>query len=324
MKVSKEQLIELSEWLRPISHLAAFARSVRGEGETDENAGTQQQQQQVTGAVSAPVDPFADIDLDELPDETRLKVEAAQKQFALSQKAIKDAATEKETLLKQTREHQARADRNFETLRKHNLVDTSGNPTVGKPGGLEDNPAYQEILQAFIADGIDPKIAAIQAKMHFRAGSVQQKHFYRGMAPLANDVVAIQANSILERMSQSDPAFSIKEVGDAINTGIANLVKSGTDVNEQVVTNVRNMVFGDYVTRNPDWQTKIVKSQNVPAQQPRESIRRGGGGGIGFSGAGVPVAGLPEGPTAANAETALAATATMEFMRKGLPKKGKK
>jgi hypothetical protein len=155
-------------------------------------------------------DLFAGIDMDELPDDVRSKLEAAKtvvSQTFTEKQQLEQRRTEAENF---ARQQQSRADRATSVLQRHNLtVDGSSN---------QNRPQTQEetIAANLVKDGLKPEIAAGYAKMLAQSNDINRQEILGNMQPLAATVAELQANQLLSSAkSQYAQIFAVEPVAKA-------------------------------------------------------------------------------------------------------------
>jgi hypothetical protein len=298
----------LRRFMRVESPLTTYARSLRNDA-----------------SQAADVEPnlLAGIDVDNLPDDLKAKLTEANNQYKTTVKTAKDTAEAKDKADKLAREHQARADRNFELLRKHNLVDSTGKPSVE---GVDDpKVASLQKLQDKIAKqmNVKPEVAGQYAQMmqialEEQEASIMQK-VGNGLQSTFQTVSSLQSDRLLEgAMAQDkDGILQIDTVYKSVKENLDALISQGTTIIPDTINNLADMAYGQYIKGlKPEEREKVLNPQTVT---PSFSTRRGGA-------VNAPVIPAHRGgnePIAANAETAAAVAQTVALMSKGLKKGGK-
>lgn len=300
MILTESEIDSLSRFMRAESPLASFARSLRME--------------EVKQTTSTDADPFAGIDWDNLPDDLKETLTKAKENVATLQQGAKDLAVEKAKSDKLAKDHQARADRNYEKLKQHNLEKDTGSPTA-----TGDDAVLAEMSKEIVnlVPGLTSEQALAQAKIQLAMGRKFQQATYQGLNPALGAVADMHANRLLSdailSRNDSEGVFQIPEVMDSVKLGLQQLVQQGTTVTPETIVSLRNMAFGNHVlTLKPEERTKFMEQKSTGFST----------GGSTFGGQNSSVATLQqrEGsgkPVAANAETAAAIAQTMEHMKKG-------
>ncbi len=295
----------LRKFMRVESPLVTYARSLRNDG-----------------SQSAEVEPdlLKGIDVDNLPDDLKAKLTEANNQYKTTFKTAKEASAAQEKADKLAREHQARADRNFELLRKHNLVDSTGKPSVE---GVE-YPKFASLqkLQDKIAKqmGVKPEVAGQYAQMmqialEEQEASIMQK-VGNGLQSTFQTVSSLQSDRLLEgaMARDKDGILQIDDVYKSVKTNLDALIAQGTTIIPDTINNLADMAYGQYIKGlKPEEREKVL---NPVTPTPSFSTRRGGA----VAAPVKPNYSAGNEPTAANAETADAVAQTVAHMNKGLKK----
>lgn len=315
---------ELNSWLRPMSRMVQFAKSIRAEVTPAAAASGD-----ANGGDGTAVDPLADIDLDDLPDNIRKSIETAKTAFVDQQKAAKDAESKRVETEKFARDQQARADKNQALLQRHNLTEGSG--AAVDPDDITQNPVYKETLKVFVADGLKPEVAATYAKMFANANKIQRAQIMEEVTqtfgPLVGSVNNVNADRAFRSAKESDTTgiFNIPEVDAEVRENMDLFVKNGRVLDEATVKNLAAMAFGNYASGQLAKGEPIVKTtQPLPTPTrgrvfPSLGTQHGGN---------LPVIQNQQregdAPVAANAETAAAVAQTVAHFKKDLPSQVKK
>jgi hypothetical protein len=233
---------ELSDWLRPVSALTAFAKSIRNEDGAQDDPSK--------AAKGEYVDPLADFDFDELPadQQERLKKLQTDHRAQYDEKArLEQKRLETEAF---ARKQQSRADSLESIVRRHNLADGpagGGNPVSADAKRIADLQAKLE------ADGLKPDAAAGYAKMLSTAGDLERQRIYADLAPLIGEVGILKANNELTAASvRFKSVFDVPELNKQIRDNVQLLVEKGQPVDEKTVTHLVSMAWGQYALANPD------------------------------------------------------------------------
>ena len=300
----------LRRFMRVESPLATYARSLRNDA-----------------SASAEVEPdlMKGIDVDNLPDDLKAKLEEANGKYKETFKTAKAKETEATKALELARNHQARADRNFEILRKHNLVDETGKTTVNAPDAKV--ASLQKSADRIAKEmNIKPEVASDYAKLFQIEREEMKKELMvelgTALNPTFQTVGSLQTDHLLNAAMNNDAEgiLQIKEVYDVVNDNLQALVQSGTQIIPETIQNLKDMAYGKYVLGlKPEEREKVLNKPNATANF---STRRGGSA---VADPVIPVhCGGTGTPTAANAETAAAVASTVALMTKGMKAKGAK
>lgn len=295
---------ELRAWLRPVSPLTAFAKSILNE----DKSGVVDDPLKAGKAVNI-VDPLAGFDLDELPEDQRAKLLKLKEDFS---KSLKDN-TELEKRRKQAEEfarsQQGRADKASAVLSAHNIPIEG----VRAPGQVNSADAKHTALVAkFTKDGLKPELAETYATMFASANALERESLMREMAPLVNAVGGLQAQNALTQAEHTfKHVFAIPEVAAQIRENVGVLVQQGNKVDEKTVEHITSMAWGAYTLRNPD-ALKGKKEDVTEIPQFKSGLSHGGH----KSNTNLPA---NTGPTATQPETISIISQLDKHMRQGLP-----
>lgn len=252
-KVTPELKLELSRWLRPVSSMTAFAKSLKNEGPSDNQGSPQSQQQPQID------DPYKDIDLDELPDNVRAAVEKSRGLLQSSKSEIDKAQEKLQKTENFARTVQSQRDKLDATLKRHNLSPDapSNQPSVSEQEAME---------QQFLKDGLKPEAAKVYAKMFYENNKRVEQSILGKVMPLAESVGNLQADTVLSRHVSANPRiFAIPEVAKIVHENVKILADSGQVVSDAVVQNLTEMAFGKIAMTNPDaLKGNQQQSQQVP------------------------------------------------------------
>jgi len=295
----------LRRFMRVESPLATFARSLRNDG---------------TKAGDVEPDLLKGIDVDNLPDDLKEKLTAANDQFKTTLKEKQTSAAEKAKAEELAKQHQARADRNFELLRKHNLIGADGKPTVGD---VEDpKVASLQTLTNKIAKemNVKPEVAGQYAQMMQIALAEQEKSILEkvggGLRDTFQTVGSLQGDRLLAaaELADKEGILQIDEVHKTVKDNLDALILSGTQILPETIENLKDMAYGKYVKGlSPEEREKVL---TTPIQQQTSSFSTRRGGIVS-----APVTRTHQGggePVAANPETSAAVAATLAHMKRGM------
>jgi hypothetical protein len=296
---------ELSDWLRPVSRLTAFAKQVRNEGGAQDDPSK--------AAKGEYVDPLADFDFEELPADQQERLKKLQTDF----RAQFDEKTQLEKKRLETeafaRKQQSRADSLESIVRRHNLP-SDGNPSPGNPVSA-DAKRISDLQAKLEADGLKPEAASGYAKMLSTAGDMERQRIYAELAPLIGEVGTLKANSVLAAASvKFQQVFGIPELNKQIHDNVQLLVEKGQPVDEKTVTHLVSMAWGQYALANPD----ALKPKGDDLNRPVPQL--GGNGAITYGGhRNDPTPNNNQGPRVTQPETATIMSHLKNFMEADLP-----
>lgn len=307
----------LGDFVCKVANSVIVAKSFRGEVPE----GQQQQQ------LDAPVDPFKDVDLDNLPDAAKAAIEKARSDIANLQTTAKTAtqkAAETEVL---ARQHQSRADRYDTELRKRNLHPEQQQ----QQQRTEEDELLEELTAKFVSKGLKPEDAKVHAIMHAEAVKLGEertlKKVGQGLGGTIQSVGVLQIDRILEQATGTQdfgPSLQNPEVANKTREVLNTIVANGNSVDQETFKTALQIAVGELtmagkLNPNNDMQqtqqrqtTGNIFSGSAPFNNP-QMVRQGTQ--FGNSG-GAP---LPHKGT--NPETDRAINQTVKALTQGLKKK---
>lgn len=292
---------ELRSWLRPMSPLTAFAKSLKGEGETAKDP-------------NAPI-PF-DIDLDELPTDLKEKLTGLKKSYEDGFKKLNETEERRKAAEDFARKQQSEAGKAKAVLQRHNLS-LDGDATKLPPSADADFDAQ---VAKFLKDGLPEPQAKAYAKMFVDHGKTVEASVFGKLAPLAQQVGGLQANMALANARAIHPdVFKIPELNKEITEATGYMLQQGNVPTEAALQNLVEMAWGKHMLANP---TANVNKENQEMNLPKFGQTMSNGH---HSPPPPDKDGKPQAPRATQPETmAIMAQVTAELNR-GIPtKKGGK
>lgn len=240
---------ELRAWLRPVSPMTAFAKTLRNEGESASQASTQEQQ--------AASDPYEGIDLDELPDNVRAAIQKSRGEFTTLQTQATEAAQKAQKAEHFARQQQSEKDRLAGIVKKHNL------PEDGKQQQQGDN-RQANLAAKFEKDGLKPEAALAYAKMFIENNDMVRKEILEELTPLAASLGNMQADTLLASARAANaPVFAIPEINKMVTDNLAALVSQGSVVTKETIEHLTQMAYGSIAMNTPE-KLKPVAPQGIP------------------------------------------------------------
>lgn len=229
-----------------------------GQGEGGTGASNQQQQQQ------APTDPFADVDLDLLPENAR--------------EAIKQSRSTLQSLQSQNvnaQQFQTRAQQLEAELNETRAQLARSTPPQS---GTKPEPTTQEAkLEAYyIANGLPEAQAKSIAKMNKGAFEIFAEGIKQEMgqqfSPIAGQVIANTAEDAFHSAAQNDKVgwTQIPEIQQQLWDRVQQMAKAGQMVNPQVAENLAKIFWYDHQSTGQQ-TTSVVpfpNQQNTPHSIP--------------------------------------------------------
>lgn len=311
---------ELDRWSRPFAPSVIVAKSFRAEGPASAPVASDpaQQQQQEVG----PVDPFAGMDIDALPEDIRQTITKAQTQFASLQTKEAEASKGREKADKEARIHQARADQFQSKLQHHGLFDDPARP---KANAESPEAALEKELAAdYLGMGFDKPTAEAYAKLQAKTFQKLQGRILAevggAVGPTVSTVGMMQADRMLLNAANSEQfgePLADSEIYNVARETLMTLAQSGQRIDQPMLETAIKMAVGEITMKGPN----ANKQQQTRFQPPQARSVTGGTRFTGYSGAAPNPRPSNGAPVAANAETAAAAAKITEHMRRGMAKK---
>jgi hypothetical protein len=311
-----EQLDELAAWLRPVSPLTSYAKTLKCNLDSE----TTTEDSTTSGKVDEP-SILKGIDMDTLPPEVRDALVARDTEYKLNLTQLNKIQTQNEHTVAELNRNKSRADKAEYKLKQHNLQ--------GEDHRASEPNVATEVLSAFEAAYIEEGHSAAQAKVlaktMARALPIYERvignSVAQTVAPMAQAVGNMQANDALQRavLEDSDGLLAGNpELYEAVKQGASFLSNSGQAVNADTIANLIDLNYGKLHRAG-----KIMKQEQIITRNQgvgNLSTRMRGGD--------MPT---PRGyqpsngePMAVNAETGAAVAATVAAMTRGLKLKGVK
>lgn len=309
MLTQSEMKIALGNFVQRESPLTTFARSLRMElAEAKSDATSKESTEGKTPSM------LDGIDLDTLPANVRAQLEAKDKEFNTIKTSVDKLTADKTKAEEIARSHQARADRNHQILKDHNLLE-GGNPK--SVADTQQDKVIQELTNELISEGLDPKIAAVQArvlaKVVPKASTIASQTVLSQVAPLGNAVNGMAAENAMNRamLPDNDPNGYLQMAGikEEVETQVRFLAGQGTAIDVPTINNLRAMALGNYAQKHGIEKLTEMRSNNLNQQQQTPTFGNSfGSGGYRASNTQRTNDGPP---TAVNHETQQAAQATL-------------
>lgn len=214
--------------------------------------------------AQAIVDHFKGIDLDELPQNVRDAVTKAQSELGTLQKSVSETSAKLGETVNFARLQQSRADKLDAVVRKHALpVDANGVPTTQVNAPVGDEAQIKERADRFEKQGLKADAAMAYARMFHEESKVSREALLKEFSPLVANVGNLQANTALSAVeSRNSTFFAIPDVKNFVYNAVSESVKNGRPVNEDTVSRLLEMGYGQFSMKNPD---KIVKNgEQIP------------------------------------------------------------
>lgn len=300
MKTLKE---ELREWLRPVSPLTAFAKSLKNEDDPTKAAKGQF------------IDPMADEDLSELPTSVQEKLKKMKEDYEVSFKKNQELEERRIKAEEFARTQQSKADRASAVLRQHNL-----DPATPPAKSNSADAKHDELVAKFVKDGLTPELAQTYAKMFASNNELQRKQLLEEVAgPLATNINSLKAQSaLLQVQGEFKNVFAIPEIAQQIEANVTGLLNAGTQVTKETITHLTKMAWGEY-TLDPKNANALKKEKDDITVLPQFKSSVSNGGHINN-----PRKEEGDGPKASQPETIKVVSELQKQWQSDMPKKGKK
>lgn len=294
---------ELRAWLRPVSPLTAFAKSLKNEDDLSKSAKGEY------------IDPLKDEDLSELPDSMKTKLEKLRKDHEESFKANKTLEERRLQSEEFARKQQSEASKAKALLKQHNL-----DPAAPSKPNLAD-AKHAELVKRFEAEGLKPDLAETYAKLFGTANKLQREEIMQEVAgPLAANLNGLKAESaFLQIQGEFKQVFAIPELEQQIRGNVDTLLKQGQPVTKETISHLAKMAWGEF-SLDPKNADKLKdKDKDLNLQLPRfgSAVSQG-------SHVNNPRKGDDKGPQASQSETVSIIGNLNKLWNADMPKKGKK
>lgn len=240
---------ELREWLRPVSPLTAFVKSIRCEGETVK--------------TDTPA-PLFDFDFDDLPTDIKEKIVAAKKTFEEQGATLKQTEERRKSAEEFARKNQSEASKAKAVLQRHNLsIDGHQGPVV--PAA---DAAFDARVARFVKDGLPEPQAKAYAKMFSDEATQLEQQLLAKFTPLVQNVGALQTNSALVLAQAQYPhVFAKAELAKEINDAAGYMLSQGNVPNDAAIKSLVEMAWGKAVLADPTILTE-KKGQELNTSLP--------------------------------------------------------
>jgi hypothetical protein len=315
MLTQSEMKIALGNFVLRESPSTTFARSLRMELAQPKD-GSSASQESTEGKTPSILD---GLDLDTLPANVRAQLEAKDKEFNTIKTNVDKLTADKTKAEEAARNHQARADRHHQILKDHNLLD--GGNAKSKVDAQQDQ-VIQELTAELITEGLDPKMAAVQArvlaKVVPKASAIASQNVLGQVAPLGNAVNGMAAENAMNRamLPDNDPNgyLQMEGIKEEVQTQVNFLASQGTAIDVPTINNLRAMALGNYAQKHGIEKLTEMRTNNSSIQQPQTFGGSFGSGGFRATNTQQRREGPPQ---AVNHETQQAAQATLAKMLVG-------
>lgn len=254
---------ELRDWLHPVSPLTAYAKTLRCETSASDDAASAKGK-----VVGEDDDPFADLDLDELPADVRKSIEAAKKGLGVAKTAATEAETRRKKAEDFARTQQSEASRAKHLLKHHN-ISLDGTQQQQQTG---TDPLEARIERIMRDHKLERGPAEQYAKM-LAADAEQTKHeIMQQFGPLVGVVGDLQASGhVATARIEHSKYFAVPEISKMVEDNVAAMVKGGHPVSKESVDHLVKMAVGEIAITNPDLlgktKTSTTEHQQVPQTQ---------------------------------------------------------
>lgn len=219
------------------------------------------------GGGTAPVDPFAGIDVNDLDVDSRKVIEKAKEEFATLQKNFKVAEAGRLAEEQQRKIFQGKHDQLAAKLGQQNQVDP-------------EEQLRKKVVDILISKGIPQVQAETQApvfiELNKEFAATLKGELGRDLAPFTGSVLNQQATSAWHQAMEQDSqgrvaALQNPEVAQAVWTEVQNMVNAGQNVTPQTILNLRGMIYTDYLEKGGE---PVSAMQNTPPPSRLPNVGR--------------------------------------------------
>lgn len=294
---------ELREWLRPMSPLTAFAKSIRNEGAAaDPNAPTSLTQ-------------LFDKDWDELPTDLKERLGGIKTKITELETSAKTTEERRKQAEDFARKQQSEASKAKAKLAAHNI------PLDGAPPStvVSADAKLQARIDRFVKDGMPEPQAKAYAKMLDDEAKLQREEILREMGPMAQQVGHLQATSaLLTARSQFPEVFAIPELDKEITDAANYMLSQGNVPDANAIKSLVQMSWGKAIMDDP---TLLKEKKGADLNQHQEIPRMGRTINTGGRQQQVENPSDPKAPVTTQPETAQIMGNLIAELNRGLPKK---
>lgn len=221
-----------------------FFRSPDGAGGSG-GGGTGSSSNQGDGQAVAT--PFDDIDLDELDPTTREKIEKGKADYIAtlqSKTALEGRVSSTEQL---ARRFQAEADRNKAELDR--IFGHGRTGGTGATGGTVSEVVVKALTKAGYKESDIQKLGPLFSTMFEEIGGMQQQAIGAGIKPLAETVIAQEAQSAFQQAQAVSPMgiLQIPAVAQKTWEYVEKRTQSGERSNPELIANLARIAYVDYL-----------------------------------------------------------------------------
>jgi hypothetical protein len=257
------------------------------------------------------------VDLDTLPADVRDRLVANEARYQQTLSTKEKLEKVNGELTERAATHQSRADRAIARLGQHNIpLDGPLDINQTKP---EDKILIKELTDAFVEEGLDPKVAAVYAKVHAKSAPILEKrlgtNIGRSLSPMVQAIGDMRADSVLNSVVDSDTtgAFQDEEIYNGVVNSVKIMAQAGNAIDKETIQSLLHMEIGKKIAAGKEVNMQ-QQQQNKIISKSQFSTRMKGGGTV------LPNRGLNEEggePRAINADTQAAVQATTAAMLRG-------
>lgn len=202
------------------------------------------------GAASDPnatIDPFKDLNLDDLDPDTRKVVEASKTTFANLQADIAKRAEKEKKLEELARNFQSKTDALTAQLEKLKGTTQPPNPNEVRAKKVEE---------LFIKRGVPPDVAKTQAplfaEMFGELGEELKGQIGRDLAPLGTSVMQGEATRAWQQALTIDKLGALQnpQIAQKAWESVQQMVQAGQPVTAETIINLRNIYYTEHLETN--------------------------------------------------------------------------
>jgi hypothetical protein len=335
--VSQEQVKSLNESWHSFYQQQQQEEVVTGQQQQQQQqppVGQQQQQQQQQPPTDE--DPFKDLSLDNLDDNTKAIIEKAKLSHATLSKGLKETQEKVGKIENVARQYQSTADRAISKLREHNLLDD------GRPAATRQTPEEQQeeaLAAAYVKSGMQEPVAKQLAKTMMVGFGVLRPNILNEVGtvfgPQIGKLNGLAADRYLDDASaspESQLALKFPGVRDGARQIIDTMIQNRQDISKSSVDVAVKMALGEAMMKGGNGDVTNLLTQMKTGQPPQQQQQQQQqpsllsaffGGHLGGAG-NAPVTfgnGGTGAPVAKNEDTARAAGKLAEIMDRQIGKK---
>lgn len=212
------------------------------------------------GAVEEKDNPFSGLPWDELDDSSRASLKTTEQKFLATLQQTKKLEKDLEVERRNAAKYQSESDRlKAEKAEREKPNNTQPDPFL--------QAAEEELRAAGYNDDGIKSLAPVFAGMFKKTSDITKKQIGTDLGPMANTVLAGQAQAAFQQAQASDPVgmFQTPEVAQKVWDFVLERTKAGEATTPEIVLNLGKMVWVDHVTE----QRAAGKTVEFPSVLPK-------------------------------------------------------